>query len=124
MIIVRVNDVTEKSSKKTFGELNKEILDNSKNSLVVLLTSSENSIKERLKGQYKNKKIMPFLNTKNAKDSENEQDLDMLIVKQIEDSMETYKIRKPLYEKLTQTKINSDKLPLEETAMEIIKHVI
>ena len=120
---VGVNDVMDDATKITFGELNKQILDRSDNSLVVLLVSSEESIKQRLKRQYKNKKIMPFLNTDNAKKAENETDMEKLIQKQIEDSLAIYKTRKPLYEKLTKTQINTDKQPLEKTMEEIIGYV-
>lgn len=120
---VGVNDVSDETTKKTFGDLNREILDHSKNSLIILLTSSEESIKERLKRQYKNKKIMPFLNSENAKLSENEKDEDILIEKQIKDSMITYQKRQPLYEELTKLKINTDKDSLEKTAEEIMKYV-
>jgi shikimate kinase len=120
---VGVNDVIDQGSKKSFGELNKEILENSQNSLTVLLFSSEESIKQRLKRQYKNKKIMPFLNNENAQESLSETNSDILIEKQIDDSMATYQIRKPLYEKLTETKINTDSQSLEKTAEEIINYV-
>jgi shikimate kinase len=119
---VGVNDVFDETTKKTFGELNKEVLDETKEGLVILLTSSEESIKERLSRQYRNKKIMPFLNQENAKNFEKEQDEEVLINKQIEDSMETYKTRKPLYETLSSIRINTDAQSLEETANEIIKY--
>ncbi len=120
---VGVNDVIDETTKKTFGELNKEILENSKDSMIILLTSSEEDIRERLKRQYKNKKIMPFLNTENAKRLVNEKDEDVLIEKQIEDSMATYQKRKPLYESLTKVKINTDTESLEKTAEEIMDYV-
>ena len=44
---VGVNDVIYENG-KTYGDLNKETLKNSKDSLVVLLTSTEEKIKERL----------------------------------------------------------------------------
>lgn len=119
---VGVNDVKDKNSHKTFGELNKEILDESENSLIVLLTSDEPSIRQRLERQYKNKKIMPFLNESNAKNSENENDESALIKKQVEDSMQTYQTRKNLYENLTDIKINTDTKSLEETAQEIMNY--
>jgi shikimate kinase len=120
---VGVNDVLDEESKKTFGELNAEILDQAKNSLIILLTSSEESIRERLRRQYKNKKIMPFLNQENAKLAEDEKDESVLIEKLIHDSMITYEQRKPLYEKLTKIKIDTDKISLEKTAEEIMKYV-
>lgn len=120
---VGVNDVFDEGAKKTYGELNKEVLDNCQNSLIVLLTSSEESIKERLIRQYKNKKIMPFLNSDNAKKLENETNEDLLIEKQIEDSLEIYKKRKPLYKKLTSIEINTDEQSLEKTAEEITSYV-
>jgi shikimate kinase len=120
---VGVNNVIDQATKKTFGDLNREILKHANNSLVVLLTSEEENIRERLKRQYKNKKIMPFLNQENAKLSENEKDENILIEKQIDDSIATYQERKPLYEKLTKIKIDTDKMSLEKTAEEIINYV-
>lgn len=119
---VGVNDIIDHDSGKTFGELNKNILNSLSEGLVILLTSSEKSIEQRLKRQYKNKKIMPFLNSENAKQAEGEKDKTILIKKQIADSLDIYKTRKPLYEELTKVKINSDSKSLEETAEEIINY--
>lgn len=118
---VGVNDVIDNKTNKTFGDLNKEILGDSKESLVVLLSSTEERIRERLKRQYKNRKIMPFLNPKNAKDSENETDNGNLIERQIEDSLKTYSQRKDLYDALTRIKINTETGTLDEAAGEIAR---
>lgn len=120
---VGVNDVIDDKTYKTFGELNKEILETADRSLTVLLVSSEESIKERLRRQYKNKKIMPFLNNETAKNAESETDEEKLIEQQIADSMKTYEQRKPLYDTLTEVKIDTDKGRLKNTAEEIIKYV-
>jgi len=120
---VGVNDVIDEITNKTFGDLNKEILDNTEESLVILLTSDDESIKTRLKRQYKNKKIMPFLNTENAKMSKDEKNLEVLIENQIEDSMATFQARKSLYKSLTNIIIDTDKIPLGKTAEEIIAYV-
>lgn len=117
---VGVNDLVDKDTGKTFGDLNKEILDDSKDSLTVLLFSSKEKIEERLKRQYKNRKIMPFLNSDNAKEFESETDEEKLMEKQIVDSLKTYDLRKPLYDILTEVKISTDKGSLEETAEQII----
>lgn len=120
---VGVNDIKDKETGKTYGELNKKILEDSEDSLVILLISSEKSIKNRLRRQFKNNKIMPFLNQENAKSSGGESNEDDLIEKQIEDSISTYKQRMPLYDMLTKIRIDTDKSSLEETAQEIIKYV-
>lgn len=120
---VGVNDVVDEITKKTFGAINKETLINSDNSLIVLLVSSEQSIKQRLERQYNSKKIMPFLDSDNAKKLENETEKAVLIEKQIQDSMIAYKKRQPLYKELTDIVINSDKQSLEKTAEEIIGYV-
>lgn len=117
---VGVNDLVDKDTGKTFGDLNKEILDDSKDSLIVLLFSSKEKIEERLKRQYKNRKIMPFLNSGYAKEFESETDEEKLMEKQIVDSLKTYDLRKPLYDILTEVKISTDKGSLEETAEQII----
>lgn len=120
---VGVNDVIDEESNKTFGDLNREILEKAEDKVVVLLISSEKSIKARLKRQYHNKKIMPFLNQEEAKNSKDEKDQEILIAKQIEDSLNTYEKRKPEYQKLTKIQINTDKGSLEKIAEEIIKYV-
>lgn len=120
---VGVNNVADSETHKTFGELNKEILDSAEQSLTVLLVSSEKSIKERLERQYKNKKIMPFLNSETAKNAKVETDPQKLIEQQVADSMKTYEQRKPLYDTLTEVKIDTDQGRLENTAEEIIKYV-
>lgn len=118
---VGVNDVIDKQTNKTFGDLNKEILGDSKDSLIILLSSTEEKIRERLKRQYKNRKIMPFLNPENAKDSANETDSEHLIEKQIEDSLKTYSQRKDLYDALTKFKISTETGTLDEAAGEIAR---
>src|SRR3989344_4318465 len=106
---VGVNDVVEKSSGKTFGQLNREVLENSKDSLIILLTSADEDIKKRLRGKFIKKKIMPFLNKQNS--SLDGQDL---VEAQVEDSMEAYKKRRKLYEELADFEIDTSKFKFPE----------
>ena len=106
---VGVNDVVEKSSGKTFGQLNREVLENSKDSLIILLTSTDEDIKKRLRGKFIKKKIMPFLNKQNT--SLDGQDL---VEAQVEDSMEAYKKRRKLYEELADFEIDTSKFKFPE----------
>ena len=106
---VGVNDVVEKSSGKTFGQLNREVLENSKDSLIILLTSADEDIKKRLRGKFIKKKIMPFLNKQNT--SLDGQDL---VEAQVEDSMEAYKKRRKLYEELADFEIDTSKFKFPE----------
>lgn len=103
------------------GTQNKKILDDSKDSLIILLKSNENTIKDRLERQFKNKKIMPFLNVNNAKPKA--ETFDELVKKQVKDSMDAYKKRKPLYEELTDYKIETGEKSPEEIVKEIMKYV-
>lgn len=120
---VGVNDVLSQDSKTTFGELNRDILKSRADSLVVLLTSDIKKIRQRLKRQYKNNKLMPFLITENAKKMESEKDKNILIEKLIDDSIATYEKRKDLYDLLTNVKINTDSQSLAKTSEEILKYV-
>ena len=120
---VGVNDVLSQDSKTTFGELNRNILSSATDSLIILLTSDTSKIRQRLKRQYKNNKLMPFLITDNAKKMETEKDKNILIEKLIDDSIATYEKRKDLYDLLTKVKINTDSQSLEKTSEEILKYV-
>ncbi len=110
---VGVNDIS--------GKENAEILKNNKDSFIVLLKASDETIRERLARQFKNKKIMPFLNSDNAKSKD--ETFEDLVKRQVNDSMDEYQKRKPLYDILTDCKIETgDKTP-EEIAREIMKYV-
>lgn len=101
---VGVNDILDIKTKKTFGQLNQEILKKSKDSLIILLTSTDDKIKERLFRQFKNKKVMPFLNPEYAQVSASK---NSLIKKQVDDSMKALQKRKPLYSKLADFEIET-----------------
>lgn len=117
---IGVNDVASKKG-RTYGQLNNEILKSSTDSLIVLLKSDDKVIEERLKKQYRNKKIMPFLNVTAAKNIATQMAKNELIKKQVADSLATYQKRKPLYENLTDIKISTDGLTLDQAAEKIIK---
>src|SRR3989344_5789973 len=116
---VGVNDIVEKNSNKTYGELNKNILEKSEDSVIILLSLDEGTIRDRLKIQYKNKKIMPLLDENEAKNMKVDLDRDKMIEKQIEDSMNAYRKRKPLYEDLTSIKMSTDDLSPQEVVNNI-----
>lgn len=106
---VGVNDVTDKKTGKTFGQLNRDVLQSSKDSLVILLTSTDEDIKKRLYKKFSKKKIMPFLTKQNI--PENEQNL---IEIQVKDSMGAYEKRKKLYEELADFEIDTSKFEFPE----------
>lgn len=101
---VGVNNVIDKKTGKTFGELNREVLAKSKDSLVILLTSADEVIEKRLLRKFENKKVMPFLNQEYAEDSSRGKDV---IKKQVEDSMKALQERKPLYEEIANFEIDT-----------------
>lgn len=119
---VGVNDVIEPTSLKTYGDLNRQILKSSKDSLIILLQASEEIIEDRLRKQYKNKEIMPFLNPTQALDIK-KLEFDDLVEKQVKDSMVALEKRKPLYEKLTDIKIETTNVSNEKIVKEILKYV-
>lgn len=99
---VGVNDIIDKKTGKTFGQLNREVLEKSKDSLVILLTSADEIIEKRLQRKFKNKKVMPFLNEEYAEDSALGK-----VEKQVEDSMKALRERKSLYEKIADFEIDT-----------------
>lgn len=101
---VGVNDVFNNKTKTTFGQRNQEILKKSGDSLVILLTTTDSKIKKRLFRQFKNKKILPFLNLEFAQVSD---DKNNLIEKQVNDSMKALQKRKPLYSKIADFEIDT-----------------
>lgn len=106
---VGVNDIIDRGSGKNFGELNQEILKKSEDSIVILLTSTDSIIKERLIRQFKNKKIMPFLNPEYSQEFANKNDS---VEKQVEDSMNALQKRKKLYDKIADFEIDTSKFTL------------
>lgn len=119
---VGVNDILDPESGRTYGDLNAQTLKNSNNSLIVLLKADEKIIEERLRRQYKNKKLMPFLNTDEAKNALG-LGFNDLVEKQVKDSMQAFKKRKPLYEKLTDIKIETSNALNEDIVKEILNYV-
>lgn len=119
---VGVNDILDPESSQTYGELNAKILKESDDSLIILLKADEQIIEERLRRQYRNKKLMPFLSIDEAKKSEG-LNFEELVKKQVKDSMEALKKREPLYEKLTEFKIDTTGKTNEKIAEEVLKYV-
>lgn len=116
---VGVNDTL--IGNKTYGSLNKEILDNVENSLKVLLFAQEKIIRERIKGgERKNKNKRPLLNEEKAKSVNQNTDR---ITAVVEDSMEAFNKRKSLYEALTDFKVDSGSVGFEKAAGEIMKEI-
>lgn len=101
---VGVNDVINKETKKTFGQLNREVLKKSQDSIVILLTASDKIIEQRLQMLFGRKKIMPFLNQENSKSNISKKDL---IEKQVVDSMSALQKRKKSYEEIADFEIDT-----------------
>lgn len=104
---VGVNDVKDEKTKKTFGELNRQILKKSDENLIILLTSDDKIIEERLKILFERNKIMPFINQKNTSNHGKYLNKKGLVKKQVNDSMQALSKRKPLYEKIGDLEIDT-----------------
>ena len=101
---VGVNDVLDEKTKKTFGQLNREIFKRNEDSLVILLTSPDETIKKRLHKEFSKKKIMPFLNSQSIPENENG-----LVEAQVRDSLDALEKRRKLYEELADFEIDTSK---------------
>lgn len=101
---VGVNDVIDDESGKTFGELNKETLKNSDNSLIILLTSKDEITEKRLYRKLLNKRILPLINGEDIDPTASE---DEQIKLQVKDSMKALQKRKALYEELGDIEIDT-----------------
>lgn len=94
-----------------YGELNLNLLKNQKNLLLVLLTASVNKLRERLRIDEEKiiETVRPVLNPKRAqkvqtllkkfKDDSKKQK-SILVENIVKDSLETYRKRRPLYQKI------------------------
>lgn len=116
---VGVNNIFNKRTGKTFGELNKEILKSSKENLIILLTAGKKIIEERLKKQFLNKKIMPFLDKVSAKEAEAITSEEELVKKQVNDSMKILDEREKSYEDLADFEINTSNFYLPENLVNL-----
>lgn len=101
---VGVNDVIDDDSGKTYGELNRETLKNSDNSLVILLTSKDEITEKRLYRKLLNKRILPLINGGEIDPGASE---DEQIKLQVKDSMKALQKRKSLYELLGDLEIDT-----------------
>lgn len=116
-----VNDFIDLESGKTFGHLNKEILKDAKESLLILLDADENIIADRMLEQYKtHKNLRPFLNPEKAKEVDGGR---LKVDDQINDSLEAYRKRRPLYQKLTDFKIDTGKLNIDQSLCQILNYL-
>jgi shikimate dehydrogenase len=105
---VGVNDVAESGS-KTYGDLNREFFTKTGGNLVILLTASNKTIEERLRRQFVNNKIMPYLNPKNVKDGSVDS-----IEDKVKDSMQALGKRREKYQEFADFEIDTSLFELPE----------
>ncbi len=119
------NDVVIPGSGKTFGEINFELIKNLNDAFVILLTAPEEAIAERIrKRDLLGAQSRPLLGFKNADKIQelmmspgvNKKEIIKLL---IEDSLEVYKSRKPLYEKLADLEIDTSKFDIKDLSKNI-----
>lgn len=104
---VCVNTVVDDLFGKSYGEINLQLIKSYQNVLQILVTAEDKIIKNRIENDElsKDQTQRPILNEKLAKElidvisleTNIEKQKEVLVAKIVEDSMETYKIRKPLY---------------------------
>jgi len=127
-----VNTVQKEKSDKTFGQINTELLHNTPDILIILLTAKEGVLKERIRSMEQAKKEItrPILDEKRAKKikellerySDNTKKQKEIIVNEIvKDSINSYKKRKPLYEKLTRYYIDTGAISIDETVKKVLQ---
>jgi shikimate kinase len=129
-----VNDMIKKGTDKTYGELNRAIINDSDKAELILLVASDEVIKKRIINDESNKKVLkrPILDERRAFELEKKlkktdngviKQKDLLISEVITDSLIMYEKRKPLYFSLTPIVVDTSMLTPDEVADEIIKKI-
>lgn len=118
---VGVNDVLVKNSKKTYGELNADIINSCNNSIIVFIDAEENKLLDRIRiTEEKKINSRPRLSEKKYNIG-NKEKFD--IEKLISESGEIYRKRKKFYEKIADFKIDTTKDNIEESINKILKKI-
>ncbi len=129
---VGVNDILEKESGKTYGQLNRELIQNSNATVVVFVDAEEEKLLERIELAEKQKfNSRPLLNVnseklkkqlKNFKIKEEKEEF--LLSELIKDSKKAYRKRKPLYESLANITVNTTLDKKSQSVEKILNQVI
>lgn len=126
-----VNDVIKPEVKMTYGDLNENLLNNTANNLVVLLTASENIIKNRIRlAELRKVGSRPILTSKIAREVLEkikaltlapEKQKSEMVKKIIEDSLKVFKQRKLKYKKQADLNLDTGLLSKDEIIKKILK---
>ncbi len=117
-----VNDILSDEG-KTYGELNEKLLNNLEESIVILLTASNEVIEERIiKGNRRRGYPRPILDQETAKRVRGLKD-EQLIRKVVEDSMKALNARKEKYKRAADFVVDTGVLSVEESVDKILKFI-
>lgn len=128
-----VNNIIKDGTDKTFGQINTELVQQSeeKGVLSLLLTASEEQIRERVEEHemQKAESTRPILNPDRAKEIQKEltkyennqlKQKEILVQAIVNDSMQMYEQRKPLYAAITEYVVDTTSDLPEESAQYVI----
>jgi shikimate kinase len=126
-----VNNVLEKGTSTTFGELNLLLLQDIRNALVVLVTASEESVERRIREieLAKAESTRPILDEKRAQEvqalldlykSDKEKQKEILVEEIVRDSLHIYRMRKPLYERLSSFVVDTSDISIDEAVLQVL----
>lgn len=118
---IGVNNHIDNKSDKTFGELNKSVIDNSPKTLTIVLTAELPVILSRIINQEKSKRHQrPILNQEIAKQLLKTENKDEHLQALIKDQENMYNLRKPLYDNLSKYQIDTGRSSIEQAVEQII----
>ncbi|HSX08975.1 MAG TPA: shikimate kinase [Candidatus Saccharimonadales bacterium] len=128
-----VNDNQKNETGKTFGEINADLLKQKDTALLILLYADEDVLADRIKKHelaiFNKPAMRPILNEKYAQSvqtilaqykNDPEKQKSVLIEHIVNDGLQIYKKRKPLYMALTNHHINTGVLSLEKSVDSIL----
>lgn len=129
-----VNNVVNKLTGKTFGEENTEFIKKLQKSVNILLNADEKTIANRIEQTEMSKNITmrPIINEEKAQElmkkleeySNDPSKIKEISVKMIvEDAMELFEIRKPLYQKIADLVVDTGKLNIQQSLEQIIDYL-
>ena len=128
---VGVNSIFNQKYQKTYGKIQKEIINSYPKTLKILLLASDRILGLRLTGMFNKKEVLhrPFLNANTSKNfGQNKQNnfslqnsKELLIKAKVRDSMEIYRQRKKKYLELTNHVIWTDKQNQKQIVQKILQ---
>lgn len=126
---VGVNSIFNQKYKKTYGQIQKEIINSYPKTLKILLLASERTLSLRLGGMFRKQEVnhRPLLNTNSQQILKNQQlnsektNLKMANLRlKVNDSMEVYRQRKRKYLQLTNNLIYTDRQSQKQVIEKIL----